>query len=138
MSKTDLLDIDGHILLMFLAILENSSVSIAAEKMNVSQSAASQSLAKLRIILGDPLFVRSGQGLSPTKTAIALKTPVQSALEGFSDQEVWAELQARGGTGGEAGPVKSVKHVEFETLIASKDDGNDTLIQWNSELLNQR
>ncbi len=49
------------------------------------------------------------------------KPPVAAALEGFSDQEVWAEIQARRGTGGEGGPVKSVKEVEFETLIASKE-----------------
>ncbi len=81
MRKTNSLDLDGHILRTFLAILENSSVSIAAERLDVTQSAVSHTLAKLRRILGDPLFVKSGQGLSPTETAISLKEPVQKALD---------------------------------------------------------
>lgn len=83
MRKTNFLDLDGHILLTFLTILESSSVSIAAEKLDVSQSTVSHTLAKLRIILGDPLFVRSGQGLTPTATAITLKKRVQAILDGL-------------------------------------------------------
>ncbi len=81
LRKPTFLDLDGHILRTFIAILENSSVSIAAERLDLTQSAVSHTLAKLRIILGDPFFVRSGQGLSPTKTAISLKEPVQMVLD---------------------------------------------------------
>ena len=84
MSKTNFLGLDGHILLTFLTILESGSVSVAAEKLNVSQSAVSQTLAKLRTVLGDPLFVRSGQGLTPTETALSLKKPVRAVLDGLS------------------------------------------------------
>jgi DNA-binding transcriptional LysR family regulator len=92
MKKNNFLDLDGHILRTFLAILESSSVSIAADRLDVTQSAVSHTLAKLRRILGDPLFVRSGQGLSPTKTAISLKEPVQKALDdlkGLTDQRAF-------------------------------------------------
>lgn len=78
------MDLDGHTLRTFLAILENSSVSVAAEKLDVTQSAVSHILARLRRILGDPLFVRSGQGLTPTETAIALKEPVLEILDGLN------------------------------------------------------
>lgn len=84
MRKINLLDLDGRILLTFLAILEHSSVSIAAEELGLTQSAVSHALAKLRKTLGDPLFVRSGIGLAPTSTAIALKEPVQKVLDGLS------------------------------------------------------
>lgn len=84
MSKSNYLGLDGHTLLTFLTILESSSVSAAAEKLDVSQSAVSQTLARLRIILGDPLFVRSGQGLTPTQTALALKKPARAILDGLS------------------------------------------------------
>ena len=83
MKKIDFRDLDGYILETFLAILENSSVSIAADKMDLTQSAVSHILAKLRKVLGDPLFVRSGQGLTPTETAISLKEPVQKVLDGL-------------------------------------------------------
>lgn len=56
-------------------------MSIAAERLEVTQSTVSHSLSKLRKILGDPLFVRSGQGLTPTETALALKAPVLNVLD---------------------------------------------------------
>lgn len=52
------------------------------------------------------------------------KAKVKAALEGLSDEEVYAEITARN-TGFEAEP-KSVKQAELETLVASKDAlGND-------------
>lgn len=81
MSKIDFYNLDGQILRTFLAILEESSVSRAAERLEVTQSAVSHTLSKLRLILGDPLFVRSGQGLTPTETALSLKGPVRQVLD---------------------------------------------------------
>ncbi len=81
MSKIDFTDLDGKVLRTFLTILEESSVSKAADRMGVTQSAISHTLAKLRQVLGDPLFVRSGQGLTPTERALALKDPVQGVLD---------------------------------------------------------
>ncbi|MFY2825121.1 LysR family transcriptional regulator [Ruegeria sp. MALMAid1280] len=83
MSKTDFTDLDGKVLRTFLIILEESSVSKAADRLGVTQSAISHTLAKLRQVLGDPLFVRSGQGLTPTERALSLKEPVQQVLDGM-------------------------------------------------------
>ncbi|WP_170350856.1 LysR family transcriptional regulator [Ruegeria atlantica] len=83
MSKTDFTDLDGKVLRTFLTILEESSVSKAADRLGVTQSAISHTLAKLRQVLGDPLFVRSGQGLTPTERALSLKEPVQQVLDGM-------------------------------------------------------
>lgn len=84
MSKFNIHMLDGNILKTFLIILEESSVSKAAVRLNVTQSAVSHALAKLRDVLKDPLFVRSGQGLTPTETAISLKEPVQRVLDGLA------------------------------------------------------
>ena len=67
----------------FLIILEESSVSRAAIRLNVTQSAVSYALARLRSVFKDPLFVRSGQGLTPTETANSLKEPIQKVLDGL-------------------------------------------------------
>src|SRR6476469_4424863 len=54
------------------------------------------------------------------------KPPVKAALEGFSDEEVMQEIEARKGSGNEA-PVKSVKQAEFEMLTTAKEEvGQDT------------
>ncbi len=81
MSKTDFTDLDGKVLRVFLTILQENSVSKAADQLGVTQSAISHTLAKLRQVLGDPLFVRSGQGLTPTERALSLKDPVQAVLD---------------------------------------------------------
>ncbi|MEX0277271.1 MAG: LysR family transcriptional regulator [Ruegeria sp.] len=83
MKKIDFTDLDGKVLRVFLTILEESSVSKAADRLGVTQSAISHTLGKLRQVLGDPLFVRSGQGLTPTERALSLKDPAQSVLDGM-------------------------------------------------------
>ncbi len=55
----------------------------------MTQSAVSHTLARLRKVLRDPLFVRSGHRLTPTETALSLKEPVRNALDiinGLTDQ----------------------------------------------------
>ncbi len=81
MKNFDFQELDGNNLLTFLAILEESSVSKAAERLNVTQSTVSHTLKKLRRILGDPLFIRSGQGLIATETALSMKAPVLEVLD---------------------------------------------------------
>ncbi|HVC95154.1 MAG TPA: DUF1998 domain-containing protein [Pirellulales bacterium] len=51
------------------------------------------------------------------------KARVKAALEGFSDEEVFAEIQSR--RGGFLQADKSVKQAELETLVASKDELGD-------------
>ncbi|NNC55331.1 MAG: LysR family transcriptional regulator, partial [Pseudomonadales bacterium] len=62
MKNINYLSLDGQSLTTFLAVLEELSVSRAAERLGVTQSAVSHTLTKLRLAMGDPLFVRSGRG----------------------------------------------------------------------------
>lgn len=63
--------------------------------------------------------------LEELRTERAKKPPVKQALEGFTDDEVLAEIQARKGIGS-AGSVKSVKQAEFEVLAAAREElGSD-------------
>ena len=53
------------------------------------------------------------------------KPPVAAALEGLSDEDVFAEIEARK-QGESAADTRSVKEAEFETLVSSKDEiGSD-------------
>lgn len=81
MSKIDYLNLDGHALRTFMTVLEELSVSRAAERLGVTQSAVSHTLTKLRIALGDPLFVKSGRGISATAHAKLLREPVRQVLD---------------------------------------------------------
>ncbi len=73
MKKIDYLSLDSHSLLTFMTVLEELSVSRAAKRLAVTQSAVGHTLTKLRLAIGDPLFVRSGRGISATAQATFMK-----------------------------------------------------------------
>jgi len=61
MNTIDYLNLDAQKLTTFLTVLEEMSVSRAAERLGVSQSAVSHTVEKLRTIFNDPLFIRVGR-----------------------------------------------------------------------------
>lgn len=63
---------DLNLLIIFECIYQNLSISQAAQTLFITPSAVSQSLQRLRTQLNDPLFVRSGKGITPTNVAINL------------------------------------------------------------------
>ena len=77
----DLRNIDLNLLLLFSHIYRERSISRAAIKLNLSQSAVSNSLAKLRERLQDPLFTRTSRGMTPTLRAKQLSEPINQALD---------------------------------------------------------
>ena len=81
MNKFDHLNLDGNALTTFLTVLEEMSVSRAAERLGVTQSAVSHALDKLRAVFDDPLFVRVGRGIESTARARALRSSVEAVLD---------------------------------------------------------
>jgi DNA-binding transcriptional LysR family regulator len=81
MSKFDYSHLDGQLLQLLLAVLEEGSITRAAQRLGVTQSAVSHLLDKLRGITGDPLFVKSGRGIVPTARAETLAQPARLLLE---------------------------------------------------------
>jgi DNA-binding transcriptional LysR family regulator len=73
-------DIDLNLLPVFQALFEERRVGRAALRLNLSQSAVSHALGRLRHATGDDLFVRSPGGLEPTARALALAPVVSEAL----------------------------------------------------------
>jgi DNA-binding transcriptional LysR family regulator len=65
----------------FVLLYESGSVTRTAEKLNVTQPSVSHSLSRLRRQFGDPLFVRSANGLAPTDTARRLYPDIRVGLE---------------------------------------------------------
>ena len=68
MNKIDHLALDGHALELFLAVLEEGSVTAAATRLGLTQSAVSHALNKLRRIVGDPCLPNPGGALSLRRT----------------------------------------------------------------------
>lgn len=72
--------LDLNLLRLFDAVMQTGSVSRAAQHLGLTQSAASNGLARLRDVLGDPLFIRRPGGVEPTARARDLAEPVADAL----------------------------------------------------------
>jgi len=76
----ELHELDLNLLVVFHHLLAERRVSKVAEKLGVSQPAVSNSLAKLRRLFGDDLFLRTPQGMLPTPFAEQLAEPIGYAL----------------------------------------------------------
>ncbi|WP_027817562.1 LysR family transcriptional regulator [Paraburkholderia bannensis] len=72
--------IDLNLLVAFDALMRERNVTRAAAQIGVSQPAMSAALSRLRTLLGDPLFIRSANGLLPTARARDLADPIAQAL----------------------------------------------------------
>jgi DNA-binding transcriptional LysR family regulator len=77
--------LDFNLLVTLDALLAERSVSRAAQRLNLSQPALSAQLARLRDMLGDPLFVPSHRGMTPTPLALGLQAPLAAALAQLRD-----------------------------------------------------
>ena len=71
---------DLNLLRVFEAVSHDRSVSLAAEKLGLSQPAVSNALNRLRSQFGDPLFVRTPRGMEPTPKAEQLAAAVHQGL----------------------------------------------------------
>ncbi|GGV18894.1 LysR family transcriptional regulator [Streptomyces spectabilis] len=76
---------DLNLLRALDALLQENSVTRAAERLGTSPAAASRTLARLRRAVGDPLLVRAGQGMVPTPRALELREQVGALLRGCDD-----------------------------------------------------
>lgn len=82
-----LAEFDVGLLLTFDALLKDQNVTHAAARLNITQSALSARLTRLRQLLGDPLFIpsTSGRGMVASPHALALAPELVRLLEQLSD-----------------------------------------------------
>ncbi|ROM67353.1 LysR family transcriptional regulator [Pseudomonas brassicacearum] len=72
---------DLNLLVTLDVLLSEGSVARAARRLQLSPSAMSRALARLRETTGDPLLVRAGRGLVPTPRALALRDQVSQLVQ---------------------------------------------------------
>ncbi|MFC7294445.1 LysR family transcriptional regulator [Marinobacter aromaticivorans] len=114
MNLIDTFNLDIRALQTFVAVLDEGSVSRAAVKLGVSQSAVSHTLDRLRNALGDPLFVKSGRGIAPTRYAVQAGPHVRQILD---DMHSLA-----------SGPPFTPETTEFTFTVAANDYERDLLL----------
>lgn len=72
MAKEKLRDLDLNLLIVFDALLRCENVSRAADELDMSQSAVSHALKRLRDQFEDPLFIRARDRMVPTPKTLAI------------------------------------------------------------------
>lgn len=72
---------DLNLLVALDVLLAEGSVARAAQRLRLSPSAMSRTLARLREVVGDPLLVRAGRGLVPTPRAIELREKLPQLVQ---------------------------------------------------------
>lgn len=81
MNKIDWLSLDARLLQLLVTVQEAGSVTGAAQRLGLTQSAVSHGLDRLRAIVGDPLFVKSGRGIVATAQAGLLAQRARHLLD---------------------------------------------------------
>lgn len=114
MKSIDILNLDLRSLATFVAVLDEGSVSRAAVRLGVSQSAASHTLDRLRQAFGDPLFVKSGRGIVATDYAMRTGPHIRQLLDDIRTLP--------------SGPPFDPATAEFTFTIAANDYQRDLLL----------
>ena len=83
MRDFDWMDLDARLLRLLVAVVETGSITGAAVRLNVTQSAVSHLAGKLRAIVGHDLFVKSGRGIVATARAERLAAKARELLHEF-------------------------------------------------------
>ncbi|WP_298776097.1 LysR family transcriptional regulator [uncultured Shewanella sp.] len=124
MNLDNLARIDLNLLVILQILIEEQSVTRAANRLHLSQSSLSKSLNRLREALGDPLFIRTAHGLKPTAHTLHLSKKLPPLL-----QQIYQLTQAP-----QFVPTNSERHFSF----AMVESAYDTLIPYFiGPLLNQ-
>ena len=80
MNEINLARTDLNLLALFEVIFSERHLGRAAARLNLTASAVSHGLSRLRRLLNDPLFLRVPKGVVPTARALALAAPIADVL----------------------------------------------------------
>ena len=73
--------IDLNLIKVFDAVYEDRNLLLASKRLNLSPSAVSHALSRLRLVVGDELFVRTSSGMVPTARATAMAHDLTDLLD---------------------------------------------------------
>jgi len=77
-------DFDWALVKSFVAVLDAGSLMGAARRLQAQQPTLSRHIAELELQLGAPLFERTGRGVTPTATGLAIAEAARQMEEGAS------------------------------------------------------
>src|SRR5690349_17937353 len=81
LNHAQLARVDLNLLLVFDLLFEEQNAGRAAARLNLSPSAISHALRRLRLLLDDPLFLPNPKGMVPTERAQSLAPTIRDIVE---------------------------------------------------------
>lgn len=78
-------DLDSKLLRAFVSVAKSKSMTASAQETGQTQGAVSQQVKRLETLLGQKLFLRSGQGLSLTASGTQLVQYANAAIDACDD-----------------------------------------------------
>lgn len=73
-------NVDLHLITIFDAVMTEGSMTKAAQRLAITQSAVSNAVARMRLVWNDPLFIPAGRGIKPSAKAQALWRDIEGPL----------------------------------------------------------
>jgi DNA-binding transcriptional LysR family regulator len=86
MDRYKLPNLDLRLLVVFDEIRRHRSLTLAANSLGLSQPTISKSLQRLRNELGDPLFIRTQNGMEATPRALSIETAIAEILRTYYER----------------------------------------------------
>ena len=90
-NMTTFNNVDLNLLRVFQAVSEERSLTLAGHRLHLSQPAVSAAVNRLRELFGDPLFVRTRDGMQPTPVPLELAKPISRALQAVHEALRYAD-----------------------------------------------
>lgn len=115
MKENQLASVDLNLLVVLDELLQTRSVTRTAARLELSQPAVSNALARLRRRLGDPLLVRTARGMAPTTRAAELQKPLREAMRVLS-RELFAHESFDAATSTRRFSIAATDYVQFLLL----------------------
>lgn len=81
MNRHEMRKLDLNLMVIFERVMQELSVTLAAQTLGISQSTASAALGRLRNILDDPLLIPIGRHMEPTSKAKHVFKELKPALD---------------------------------------------------------
>ncbi|WP_195908554.1 LysR substrate-binding domain-containing protein [Novosphingobium sp. Gsoil 351] len=117
MKRPNLRAFDLNLLPILDALLDERSVSLAADRINLSQSATSSALLRLREMFNDPIVIREGQRMVPSTRALLIRDQLKAGLATITDIIVELRNDARE-TGHRQVTLAAPEHIQLTMLEA--------------------
>src|SRR5471032_1553195 len=80
-DKKKIRKLDFSLLLIFQALVRFGKTTLVAQELNLSQSAISHALARLRSTFNDPLFIRGPDGIRPNSVALRISPKIDRLID---------------------------------------------------------